>query len=131
MGWMTVLGAIVTALIGLWTFYKHQRAERQMKNYDKTLEYYEALSCQLFSCMDSLCSKEKLKEDKESYEMLKCGAGRAILVSTPEIRDLITQLLQRIINDDLQEKDNECHQIVTNIVRLMNEHLHILTEEKN
>lgn len=125
---MTILSGVVMAGWGLWLFHVRQRAERQMKHYDRTLMFYEELSCQLFSCMDKLCDKEELKNDNGSYELLKCGAGKAILVATPEIRDLITQLLQSIINNDMKGKNNECHQLVTNIVRLMNEHIQILTK---
>ncbi|HHT7585843.1 hypothetical protein [Klebsiella michiganensis] len=126
----TIIGGACAAAWGLCTFRYNQKAERQMKLYDKTLAYYESLSCELFSCMDKLCDKQKLKESKESYDRLMCGAGQAILVAPPELRDQISYLLESIISENLESKEKECHKLITSIVKLMNEHLNSLISKK-
>lgn len=139
-------GWIATLIIWKVKFCARQRADRNMKLYIKTLEYYQSFSCQLFACMDALCDRKTLEEKgiiveyltidgkkttekRKAYDDLLCGAGQATLVADEKTRTLITKLLQSIIKNDMDGKQNECHKKVTDIVNSMNDHLHVLIKK--
>lgn len=134
------LSLVAAALWGLWLYLRKQRSERMMKRYDKTLEYYEAFSCQLFTCLASGCKKEELKavewqytvtnsfgekvDSKDSaYTALLCGAGRATLVADPRTRQLITKLTLHLTDVQSQQAPEVCQQTIRELVKSMNEHL--------
>lgn len=73
--------------------------------------------------------EKKTTEKRKAYDDLLCGAGQATLVADEKTRTLITKLLQSIIKNDMDGKQNECHKKVTDIVNSMNDHLHVLIKK--
>lgn len=120
---IAIFPSAIAAFWGLGLFYLKQKEERKKEHYARTLDYYQDLSCQLFSCMDKLCDREKLKDTFDDYQLLMCGAGKAVLVADPQTKDLITEFLQSIIKGEMHEKESECHEKATAIINSMNNHL--------
>lgn len=136
---------IFTTLIGIWVFYLKEKLRKRSTRYEKTLEYYNDYSCQMFACIDAVCdlNKKQLREktvvkdkkgDKEItkryyndwYYDLLCASGRATLVADEKTKQKISNLTISIINKSGGNDKGSCHSEVESVLASMNEHLKYL-----